>query len=146
MDNGGQLVFLVRLIYVSSITESFTSSDIEEILHIAREKNDKNNVTGALCFSQKYFLQCLEGSRTQVNETYHRILNDKRHEKIVMLEYQEIVEREFYDWSMAYMPDMSLTRSINMKYSASPEFDPYTMSGESAHCFLSALKSSLPSV
>lgn len=142
----GCLVFLVRLIYVSSVTEIFQPRDIESILASARESNHANSVTGALCFNRNYFLQCLEGSRAKVNETYHRILNDKRHENIVMLEYQEIVEREFYDWTMAYMPDMAVTKEINMRYSGTPDFEPYTMSGVSAHCFLTTLKGALPSV
>lgn len=139
-------MFLVRLIYVSSVTENFNPADIETILVSARISNQASNVTGALCFNRRFFLQCLEGSRSKVNETYHRILNDKRHENIVMLEYQEIVEREFYDWTMAYMPDMSIAKDINMRYSGTPEFEPYTMSGVSAHCFLSALKKTLPAV
>lgn len=139
-------MYLTRLIYVSTVTDAFTAEDVEAILAVAREKNQANNVTGALCFNRKYFLQCLEGSRAKVNETYHRILNDPRHEKIIMLEYQEIVEREFYDWTMAYMPDMSITKEINMRYSGSPIFEPYAMSGVSAHCFLTALKSELPAI
>lgn len=48
-----------------------------------------------LCFSNEYFLQCLEGSRTAVNNTYQQILNDKRHHNVIMLNYTQIPEREF---------------------------------------------------
>lgn len=71
-------MFLTRLVYASTISESFTPDDIESILIAARKNNIKTNVTGILCFNRKYFLQCLEGSRTAVNKTYHHILNDPK--------------------------------------------------------------------
>ncbi len=139
-------MFLTRLVYTSTISESFSSEDVTTILETARKNNDKNNVTGMLCFNRKYFLQCLEGSRTTVNKTYHFILNDPRHSNIIMLDYKEINMREFSEWSMGYMPESSLTSPINLAFSGTPEFNPYEMSGESAHKMMLALKNSVPSV
>lgn len=136
-------MFLVRLIYTSKTSSHFGPEDIENILEKARSNNLKNNVTGLLCFNNKYFLQCLEGSREKVNNTYHQILNDKRHSDIIMLNYSEIAEREFEQWSMGYMPQTSLTDAINLKYSGTPNFDPYEMSGESTHKLMLALKQNI---
>ena len=80
-------MFLVRLIYASKISSGFGPEDIENILQSARTYNVKTNVTGMLCFSNEYFLQCLEGSRTAVNNTYQQILNDKRHHNVIMLNF-----------------------------------------------------------
>lgn len=85
-------------------------------------------------------MQCLEGSRAQVNKIYHQILNDQRHEDILLLDYSEIFEREFGDWSMGYIPEMNLTTPINLKYSVQAKFDPYGMSGGSAHKLLLSLR------
>ncbi len=137
-------MYLVRLVYASSISPHFTPKDIPQILESARSHNQSNNVTGLLCFNQEIFLQCLEGSRTMVNNTYHRILNDPRHKKIIMLDYKEIVEREFDQWSMGYIPGSSLTQHVNLKYSGTPGFNPYDMSGESAHLLMNALKEAVP--
>jgi hypothetical protein len=136
-------MFLVRLIYTSRTSSYFGPEDIEDILEKARVNNRKNNVTGLLCFNNKFFLQCLEGSRESVNSTYHHILNDKRHSDIIMLNYSEIAEREFEQWSMGYMPQSSLTDSINLKYSGTPNFDPYEMSGDSTHKLMLALKENI---
>lgn len=133
-------MFLTRLVYASSITEDFNCDDIENILSCARKHNTKNNVTGMLCFNRKYFLQCLEGSRTNVNNAYHKILNDKRHSRIVLLDYKEITKREFSNWSMGYMPESSLTAPTSLKFSGKNEFSPYEMSGESAHQMMLELK------
>ncbi len=133
-------MFLVRLIYVSQATELFRPDQIEKILVSARQSNAEKDVTGALFFSRKYFLQCLEGSRSAVNETYHRILRDGRHENALLLQYQEIDRREFSEWSMAYLPESSKLAPLIKTYSRSAILEPYNMSGESCHQFLIALR------
>lgn len=135
-------MYLTRLVYASTKSAEFTYEDIEKILQTARKENKRNNVTGMLCFNRKYFLQCLEGSRTKVNETYHRILNDSRHERIIMLDYREIIQREFDEWKMGYMPESSLTEPLILKFTGNADFSPYEMSGESAHQMMLALKQS----
>ena len=139
-------MFLVRLVYTSKLSDTFSSDDITEILASARKHNSRNHVTGLLCFSSNYFLQCIEGSRSAINRTYHRILNDPRHEAIVMLDYKEINRREFSHWHMGYVPYTALTRDVNMLFSGSPEFNPYEMSGESAHQLMLALKDTVDMV
>lgn len=133
-------MFLVRLIYASKISSDFGPEDIENILQSARTYNVKTNVTGMLCFSNDYFLQCLEGSRTAVNNTYQQILNDKRHHNVIMLNYTQLPEREFEKWSMGYVPQSKLTESLNLKFSGSIDFNPFKMSGESAHLLMLTLK------
>jgi hypothetical protein len=139
-------MYLTRLIYTSTTSSSFKSNDVENILSEARVHNKKSNVTGMLCFNSNYFLQCLEGCRNEVNMTYHKILNDKRHTNIVMLDYKEIDAREFDSWSMGYLPDSKLTKPINIKYSCSTAFNPYEMSGKSAHLMLLDLKDTIVSI
>lgn len=136
-------MFLVRLIYASKISDGFGPKDIENILQSARTYNVKTHVTGILCFSNEYFLQCLEGSRTAVNNTYQQILNDKRHHNVIMLNYTQIPEREFEKWSMGYVPQSRVTQSLNLKFSGSVDFNPFKMSGESAHLLMLALKGSI---
>lgn len=133
-------MFLVRLVYTSTITKGITDSDIQNILDVARKNNSLVDVTGLLLFNRNYFLQCLEGSRAQVNKIYHQILNDPRHENILLLDYSEVAEREFSDWSMGYIPEMNSTMPVNLKYSTSSKFDPYIMSGHSAHKLLLNLR------
>ena len=137
-------MYLVRLVYTSTISDKFESTDIESILACARKNNGVNNVSGVLCFSRSHFLQCLEGSRARVNETYHNILNDPRHKNIIILSYEEVVSREFSQWNMSYIPDTSVTSVINLRYSGSSEFKPYEMSGDSALAMLIEMGEQFP--
>jgi hypothetical protein len=139
-------MLLTRLIYVSTISESTAQEALEDILKVARDKNTKNNLTGMLYFNRKHFLQCLEGSRTKINETYNKILKDNRHDNIVILDYCEIKEREFGDWSMGYVPSSNMTATINLMFSGSKEFNPYDLPSNSAYLMMLAFKKVLPSV
>jgi len=133
-------MFLVRLIYASQVTSQITPDDIEALLKNARQHNAKQGVTGLLCFSQDCFLQCLEGSRSAVNAVYHRIVKDPRHNSIVLLDYKEIVQREFSEWSMGYIPNTAVMKQTVLQYAGTDVFDPFKMSGESAQAFLLDVK------
>ncbi|WP_047043659.1 BLUF domain-containing protein [Vibrio mexicanus] len=137
---------LVRLIYASTITSHNDPGIIENILESARRFNPANDLTGILYFNGDYFLQCIEGSRQAVNNVYTCILKDARHHTAVILDYSEISERTFSDWSMGYVPTSRTYNEYCLRYSNSREFNPYQMSGESAFKLLNELKQVLPSI
>ena len=137
-------MFLARLIYTSEVVEGFNQNDIENILTVARDRNAESNVTGALFFNSRYFLQCLEGSRSDINSTYHRILNDSRHSNPVLLDYCEINERDFSAWEMGYIAETKLTRELYMQFSPVSEFNTYRMSGESCYRLLKHMAAAAP--
>jgi hypothetical protein len=136
-------MYLIRLIYTSRISSSFQSDDLKHILESAQRHNKLNYITGLLGFNRKIFLQCLEGSREAVNKTYQRILKDERHTDALILDYSEITHRDFSEWSMGFIPDSKVTAPINLKFSGNDIFDPYEMSGVSAHELLLELSKAL---
>ena len=125
---------MVRLIYASKISSSFTGNgDIDHILDQSKVNNPELTISGILCYSNDYFLQCLEGSRKNVNQLYHHILKDKRHYDPSILDYKVIAKREFGQWGMTFIPPSKISGEIIQKYSGEIKFNPYTMSGDS--CF-----------
>lgn len=88
-------MYLTRLIYASKVKEGLSRDDVSSILETAKKNNPKHGVTGVLIFSDKYFLQALEGGREKVNIIYHKILNDDRHYDPVLIDYAEVDERMF---------------------------------------------------
>lgn len=137
---------LVRLIYTSTVADNLNAESVEAILATAKINNAKQNVTGILYFSNRYFLQCLEGERDTVNHLYNTIINDVRHLNIVILEYREIDQRDFYDWTMGYIPHSNATKPLTLKYFATNNFNPYQATGASAYLLLLDLKKSLLSI
>ena len=133
---------LIQLIY-SSRSTGIGPDDVESILEGARKFNAGANVTGLLCFSAERFLQCLEGSRSAVNEIYRRILIDSRHAGAEILRYEEIEHRDFPSWSMAYVGDTAVNRVRLLRYSGHDEFRPEDLAGNSARMLLLDLADSI---
>lgn len=134
---------LIRAIYASHKNESLSVEDIESILSDSRANNSRAEITGVLCFSHEYFLQCLEGDRAAVNELYNRITRDQRHLEPFMIDYCEISERAFSHWAMGFVPDTQISRELILRFSGSGRFDPTKMSAASALGFLRALTNTI---
>ena len=65
----------------------------------------------------------------QINELYSRLLQDKRHHTVAMLEYAEIDERKWAQWSMGFAAPSADNRALFLKYSGQSVFNPYGMRG-----------------
>ena len=103
---------LVRLLYVSRALDPESGSATQSILDSARKYNAANGITGILCYGGGLYLQAVVGGRTQVNELYGYIVRDKRHQDVVLLDYQEITERRFGGWTMGQVNLAKLNSSI----------------------------------
>ena len=121
-------MFLVSLIYTSEMTGSM---DFMDILEVSRARNEREGITGVLLFCNNNVVQCLEGSREAVNKTYARIVQDKRHQNPLLVDYRILSTRLFSEWSMGYVPESSVTQPTLLKYSVSQDFEPRLLSGES---------------
>ena len=130
---------LVRLLYVSRAVDNNSGPAIESILEASRAHNLHNGITGVLCYGGGIFLQAIEGGRTAVNDLYNHIVADPRHKDVVLLHYQEIEERRFGGWTMGQVNLSALNKSIVLKYSEKPEFDPYSVSGRVSLALLEEL-------
>lgn len=137
---------IVRLVYASRATDDMQTNDIVNILETAKRNNSKLGVTGMLVFNSTYFLQCLEGPRIAVNHIYQKIASDNRHAQPVLLDYREISERHFFHWSMGYVGEDKYLTNHLMRFSGSDQFNPFEMSGESAHGMLLAISDDVPTI
>ena len=129
-------MILTRLIYASHIAVDCRPAGVRRILESARKNNAEACVTGLLCYDPLYFVQWLEGGRAAVNRIFGAIARDRRHEHVTILDYSETPEREFADWSMAYVATADLEDSIALRYCPTDTFNPMTMSAESARRFM----------
>jgi hypothetical protein len=117
------------------------SSELSRIHKTASEVNAKFDITGILVFGNDYFLQCIEGEREAVNRLYANILADPRHERSVLLEFAEVHEREFDEWSMKLVLLTKEKAKLIRRFSGDSDFDPYELTTQSARKLLFSLKS-----
>lgn len=129
---------LVRLLYASRAADASPTA-IEAILAQSRTHNTANGITGILCYGAGTFLQAIEGGRRAVNELYGHILRDERHQDVVLLHYEEILERRFGGWTMGQVNLGKLNASTLLKYSEKPVLDPHAVSGKVSLALLEEL-------
>jgi hypothetical protein len=120
---------LVRLLYASRAAETPAEGLVEAIVQQARRNNPELGVTGVLCHAGDIFLQVLEGGRDPVNVLYNRIVADRRHRRVTLLNYEEILERRFAGWTMGQVNLARLNSSTLLKYSERALIDPFALSG-----------------
>jgi Sensors of blue-light using FAD len=90
------------LVYVSAAASDFETSDLEEILRVARVRNAADEITGMLLFEGASFLQVLEGPPAQIDALLEDIRKDRRHSRTALLVREAIAQRSFADWTMGY--------------------------------------------
>ena len=130
---------LVRLMYASRATETVRPDTLSAILKKSTQNNPGIGVTGVLCFSDRIYLQVLEGGRSQVSELYQHIARDPRHRDVTLLSYEEVDERAFSGWSMGQVNVTRLNSAVLLKYSEAAVLDPYAVSGKVSMALLNEL-------
>ena len=110
---------MFQIVYISYSANKFDpngTEGIDSILEVARQYNQTKAVTGMLLYKGGIFLQILEGERAEIERLYGKIALDLRHEGLKILVKQDISERIFNDWSMAYKkidePDLNIINTI----------------------------------
>jgi Sensors of blue-light using FAD len=129
---------LVRLLYASRAVDC-SDAAIDDILTHSRHYNPTLGVTGILCYGGGIFLQAIEGGRDAVCELFGHIQKDARHQNVILLHYEEILERRFGGWTMGRVNLAKINHSILLKYSEKPELDPYGVSGKVSLALLEEL-------
>jgi hypothetical protein len=95
---------VTSLLYVSNslLRMPDEEHELRHIVAVARERNGRLGVTGALVFTGHHFAQVLEGSAAAVDELMTSICRDRRHSGIDIVEVIELPARRFAAWSLAY--------------------------------------------
>lgn len=92
-----------QLTYKSEAQSNLKIEDLEAILSTSRNFNSKENITGCLIYTNKIFIQILEGEKKVVKELYERIKKDSRHFNVTLIDESVADQRHFSKWAMAYL-------------------------------------------
>ena len=107
--------------------------EIADILLTSRRHNETVGVTGALLATERNFAQVLEGELADVEDVYARIKRDWRHKDLILIVTERITERQFPQWSMAYIgPSQSAEEAVRRVASNVPASKP----GEAARALV----------
>ncbi len=83
-------------------TSGLELKDLDDILEEAIAENSARNISGCLIYHDSSFVQILEGKKKDVLEVYEKIKTDKRHHSVTLLWENNVENRFFAEWNMAY--------------------------------------------
>jgi hypothetical protein len=96
------------IVYVSQAKKPMDAATLESLLSSSRSWNTKQGLTGMLIYrysedaDKGYFIQMLEGGKSEVRTLFEKIRRDKRHHTVLTLGEGEIDTRMFSDWAMGF--------------------------------------------
>ena len=129
---------LVRLLYASRAVDP-SPAVVNSILQSARAHNQASGITGILAYGGGIFMQAIEGGRQPISDLYGTIQRDARHKDVVLLHYEEVLERRFGGWTMGLVDASRVNASVLLKYSERAVLDPYSVSGKVSLALLEEL-------
>jgi hypothetical protein len=93
---------LAYLIYKSTPKDSLTEKDLVEIAEQSKDNNIDNDLTGLLIYGSNEFVQILEGPEQAIETLYTKLLADKRHSNVTLVNRGMLERRYFPTWSMGF--------------------------------------------
>jgi hypothetical protein len=117
---------MIRLIYVSTCSPDLSLEDVEGIVKVAQSWNTQKGISGMLCWSGEFFLQCLEGERSTVSALFAKICKDPRHTTIEILIAAPTNVRWFGQWGMGFSRLMA-SHANDLRLPNGSSFNPYLL-------------------
>lgn len=111
---------LLQLTYISDISPSLTTADINALHQQAKRNNQQLAITGLLLHTNRHFMQLLEGPAALVRTRFAIIAADPRHQHVRLVSERLITSRQFPNWHMGLKrlldrdEDADLTAVINL--------------------------------
>jgi Sensors of blue-light using FAD len=127
---------MIELIYCSRVALDLELTEIYKILKQAQSHNQAHDITGALLFNTRFFLQLLEGPEQAVDQLYQRIQADSRHHNIRLIGRAPLVNQRLMQWSMALVTPGITNQELLLKYCQTAEFDPTGLDASNARALI----------
>lgn len=133
----------VRVLYASKATNIYPDlkQDLIKILDTAVDFNSRNEITGVLYYGHGYFVQCLEGRKSKIDELfYEKILKDDRHKNCEILFYEKCDFGLFKHWNMKFAPINKRLGDFFLE-NHRDDFNPFLLTTNSIPLFIELLAS-----
>ena len=91
---------MLQLIYTSIAAAPMSRPDMKALCQQAARNNETDEITGILLIKDRHFVQAIEGPKEVVENTFLRIIVDRRHTSLLLLARRMITKRFFGEWSM----------------------------------------------
>ncbi len=117
---------MMRFVYVSTCVPGLELEDVYSIMRTANPTNRKHAISGMLCWSGEFFLQCLEGDRASLSRLFSRICGDPRHTDVELIVAAPTNLRWFSEWGMGYSRLLA-SHQLDLPNTDASGFNPYLL-------------------
>lgn len=94
---------MFRIVYTSTLSSAVGRAEIDAILEEARERNARDDVTGAWLMHGRACLSALEGPPEAVRQIGESVWDDRRHENFRLCDMRPVSQRLFRGWPLHYL-------------------------------------------
>lgn len=122
-----------QIAYFSCANHILDPEELSQILDESRSWNADHGLTGLLLYRDGNFLQVLEGEEADVREIFTKISRDPRHKNIIVVLDEEVEERFFPEWEMAFR-DVSGSDAQGYISVLKHNWQDYTQPPEGSRC------------
>lgn len=77
--------------------------------------------------------------RLVINELLRKLVKDKRHHSLQIIECREVEQRRWNQWSMKYLIPSDENKGVALKFSTGTQFNPYLMNTNQVMMFIDTL-------
>jgi Sensors of blue-light using FAD len=106
---------LLYFLYASTpmLGELDVERELAELVSLSTASNKDKNLTGALIYTEKYFVQFLEGDSLSIDKLMAKVVIDTRHKDIILMARGVPSSRIFESFSLVYFgTSVFVTRKI----------------------------------
>ena len=96
---------------------------MQDLLSNGRRNNDRREITGMTVFNSRHFLQVLEGDRQRPSDLYGRLVQDKRHQRLLR-GCEAVADRRFADRHMGFAAADASHAALRRRFGSVGQFDP----------------------
>lgn len=109
--------------------------EISRIMYPSPRLEADQRCGGIFHCGNRYFLQCIEGPREDVQRLWQRNVDDVRHKRQQLLVVEPVSERLFPENTMSYVSMRGVLIELFQRHGVR-EFDPYCLDAGMLHEFL----------
>jgi len=115
-------------LYISQPAKHVNFNTVQKISTVSYRNNRKRNLSGALIYDHRHFIQYVEGEWSVIAALREKIQLNTNHYEILTVTFGEIFQRRFKNWTMSYIGYDKYQQIIPAL--AMEGFNPYIMEEE----------------
>lgn len=116
---------MLQIVYISVATRILSQDELVTLCKLSVDNNRRDEITGFMLVKSGKYLQAIEGPKEVVEDAFIRIIQDDRHNELLVLSRRLTSHREFGQWEMACYQNMREYKKYVIRIAQLTKLAPY---------------------